>query len=186
MRLYLNVSWFSVYSFRAGLKEGLLAIMHNFASVCCSFGVYVAMRWHQNAVFSAKRGTSKQSSVLPAPRTRSRIPVPWTGTSMCGKGSAWWGRCKEPTGWVYMEISNHVNQGQSLVSGFLAFWLHLILLSRKGSAFCSTGLNDIYWINSWMRGEGIMTRNNPFLGLYNQMFQRVKECESQSLQKNKN
>lgn len=32
------------------------------------------------------------------------------------------------------------------------FWLHLILLSRKGSAFCSTGLNDIYWINSWVRG----------------------------------
>lgn len=34
-----------------------------------------------------------------------------------------------------------------------------------------------------MMGEGIMTHNNPFLGLYNQMFRRVKECESQSLQK---
>lgn len=31
-------------------------------------------------------------------------------------------------------------------------WFHLILLSRKGSAFCSTGLNDIYGINSWVRG----------------------------------
>lgn len=36
-----------------------------------------------------------------------------------------------------------------------------------------------------MRGEGIMTRNNPFLGLYNQIFQGVKKCESQSLQKKK-
>lgn len=26
-----------------------------------------------------------------------------------------------------------------------------------------------------MMGEGIITRNNPFLGLYNQMFHRVKK-----------
>lgn len=42
------------------------------------------------------------------------------------------------------------------------FWLHLIQLSGKGSAFCSAGLNDIYWIKSWVRGqddggEGIRT-----------------------------
>lgn len=29
-----------------------------------------------------------------------------------------------------------------------------------------------------MKGEEIMARNNPFLGLYDQMFHRVKECES--------
>lgn len=34
-----------------------------------------------------------------------------------------------------------------------------------------------------MMGEGIMSRYNPFLGLYNQMFQRVNECESGCLQK---
>lgn len=32
------------------------------------------------------------------------------------------------------------------------YWLRLILLSRKGSVFCHTGLNDIYGINSWVRG----------------------------------
>lgn len=35
-----------------------------------------------------------------------------------------------------------------------------------------------------MTGEGIMTHNNLFLGLYNVMFQRVKQCESRCLQKN--
>lgn len=34
-----------------------------------------------------------------------------------------------------------------------------------------------------MMGEGIITRNNPFLGLDNQMFHRVKKCESRSLLK---
>lgn len=36
-----------------------------------------------------------------------------------------------------------------------------------------------------MVGEGIMIRNNPFLGLYKQMFQRVKECECWCLPKKK-
>lgn len=36
-----------------------------------------------------------------------------------------------------------------------------------------------------MVGEGIMICNNPFLGLYSQMFQRVKECEFRCLQKKK-
>lgn len=34
-------------------------------------------------------------------------------------------------------------------------------------------------------GEEIMARNNPFLGLSDQMFHRVKECESWCLQKNR-
>lgn len=127
------------------------------------------MLLHPNVVFLAKRGISKPSSALPAPRTRSRIPVPWMVTSTCGKGSTWWGRCKELMGWVckismfcvlwlrlilhtqpaagsIVTPSRKLNQGRSH-----ALWLRLILLSRKGSAFCSTGLNDIYWINSWVR-----------------------------------
>lgn len=39
-----------------------------------------------------------------------------------------------------------------------------------------------------MTGEGIMTGNNPFLGLYNQMFQGVKDvnpgvCNKKKLEK---
>lgn len=110
-----------------------------------------------NVVFLVKRGTFKPSSASHAPRTRSHIQVPWTVTSTCGKGSTWWGRCKEPMGWVSCTTAlrghsktfsySKLNQGRSH-----ACWLHLISLSRTGSAFCSTGLNDIYGINSWVRG----------------------------------
>lgn len=55
--------------------------------------------------------------------------------------------------------SGQLNRGQNH-----ARWLHLIPLSREGSAFCSTGLNDICGINKWVRGwvdewmgEGIIT-----------------------------
>lgn len=85
-QLFPNVSRLSIWTFRMRLKGGLLAITLFYLSVCSS-GAYVVMLLHPNVGFLVKRGISKPSSALPAPRMRSRIQVPWMVTSMCGKGS---------------------------------------------------------------------------------------------------